>query len=108
MGFCYPGKASGGDKPPRRECAPQWHDRILDLLPEDRLTLLVGTYAQGHYLAGARRLSMTERVRRYREFLPHFFPLPHPAWRSTIWMRQNPWFEAKVLPELREAIGRHI
>ena len=108
MGFCYPGKASGGDKPPRRECAPQWHDRILDLLPEDRLTLLVGTYAQGHYLPGARRLSMTERVRRYREFLPHFFPLPHPAWRSTIWMRQNPWFEAEVLPELREAIGRHI
>ena len=108
MGFCYPGKASGGDKPPRRECAPQWHHRILDLLPEDRLTLLVGTYAQGHYLPGARRLSMTERVRRYREFLPHFFPLPHPAWRSTIWMRQNPWFEAEVLPELREAIGRHI
>jgi len=68
----------------------------------------VGTYAQGHYLPGARRLSMTERVRRYREFLPHFFPLPHPAWRSTIWMRQNPWFEAEVLPELREAIGRHI
>ncbi len=108
MGFCYPGKASGGDKPPRRECAPQWHDRVLDTLPEDRLTLLVGTYAQGHYLPEARKLSMTERVRRFRDFLPSFFPLPHPAWRSAIWMRKHPWFEANVLPKLRAAIQKHL
>ena len=108
MGFCYPGKASGGDKPPRRECAPQWHGRVLDVLPDDRLTLLVGTYAQAHYLPGVRKLSMTERVRTFREYLPHFFPLPHPAWRSTIWMRQHPWFETDVLPELRNAIASHV
>ena len=108
MGFCYPGKASGGDKPPRPECAPQWHDRVLDLLPSDRLTLLVGTYAQARYLPAARKLSMTERVRQFRGFLPRFFPLPHPAWRSTLWMRQNPWFEAEVLPELRAAVARHL
>ncbi len=108
MGFCYPGKASGGDKPPRPECAPQWHERILDMLPDDRLTLLVGTYAQAHYLPNTRKLSMTERVRRFREFLPRFLPLPHPAWRSAIWMKQHPWFEAEVLPELREAVRQHI
>ncbi len=104
MGFCYPGKASGGDKPPRRECAPRWHGSILGLLPQDRLTLLVGTYAQARYLPAARRLSMTERVRDFAEFLPHFFPLPHPAWRSTVWMRKHPWFEIEVLPRLRKAV----
>lgn len=105
MGLCYPGKTSGGDKPPRRECAPLWHARILELLPPDRLTLLVGTYAQAHYLPQARGVSMTERVRRFAEFLPAFFPLPHPAWRSTLWMRRNPWFEVEVLPELRRRVG---
>ncbi|QZD93755.1 uracil-DNA glycosylase family protein [Qipengyuania xiapuensis] len=108
MGFCYPGKASGGDMPPRPECAPQWHERVLDFLPEDRLTLLVGTYAQAHYLPQTRKLSMTERVRAFHDFLPRFLPLPHPAWRSAIWMKQNPWFEAKVLPVLREAVSGHI
>ena len=106
MGFCYPGKASGGDKPPRPECAPQWHETILDMLPADRLTLLVGTYAQARYLPAARQLSMTERVRKFRDYLPAFFPLPHPAWRSTIWMRQHPWFEAEVLPALRQQVAR--
>ena len=106
MGFCYPGKASGGDKPPRRECAPQWHERVLETLPEDRLTLLVGTYAQAHYLPETRKLSMTERVRRFRDFMPLFLPLPHPAWRSAIWMRRNPWFEAEVPPVLRDQIAR--
>ncbi|MEZ5679974.1 MAG: uracil-DNA glycosylase family protein [Erythrobacter sp.] len=108
MGFCYPGKASGGDKPPRPECAPQWHHRILDTLPTDRLTLLVGTYAQAHYLPELRKVPMTERVRRFRELLPRCLPLPHPAWRSTIWMRQNPWFETDVLPVLRKAVEHHL
>lgn len=105
MGFCYPGKASGGDRPPRRECAPLWHERVLDVLPEERFTLLVGTYAQAHYLPEARKRSMTDRVRGFREFLPRHLPLPHPAWRSTIWMRQNPWFEEEVLPVLRDRVA---
>lgn len=103
MGFCYPGKASGGDKPPRPECAPHWHDRVLATLPEDRLTLLVGNYAQANYLPETKKLSLTERVRRYAEFAP-FLPLPHPAWRSRIWMGKNPWFEEDVLPILRTRI----
>lgn len=108
MGFCYPGKASGGDKPPRRECAALWHDRILALLPPDRLTLLVGSYAQARYLPDTARWPMTERVRRFAEFLPAFFPLPHPSWRSTIWMRRNPWFEAEIVPVLRREVAAQV
>lgn len=108
MGFCYPGKASGGDKPPRPECARQWHAPVLATLPRDRLTLLVGTYAQSYYLPRFRTLSMTERVRRYREFLPQFLPLPHPAWRSVPWMRKNPWFEAELLPVLQSLVAERI
>ena len=74
-------------------------------MPEDRLTLLVGSYAQSYYLPATRTLSMTERVRRFRDFLPEVLPLPHPAWRSTLWMRQNPWFETEVLPVLRTRIA---
>lgn len=108
MGFCYPGKASGGDKPPRRECAPLWHDRIFAQLPGDRLTLLVGSYAQARYLPQTRGLTMTKRVRDFAAFLPGFLPLPHPAWRSTGWMRRNPWFGTDVLPVLRREVARRL
>ncbi|WP_298465420.1 uracil-DNA glycosylase family protein [uncultured Erythrobacter sp.] len=103
MGFCYPGKASGGDAPPRKECAPAWHQRILDMLPDDCLTLLVGAYAQTAYLPDTKKLSMTERVRRGSEFAP-FLPLPHPAWRVRLWAAKNPWFESDVLPELHASV----
>lgn len=64
MGFCYPGRLPrGGDKPPRRECAPLWHDRLRAQLTDVRLTVIVGSYAIRHYLPGAARLSMTEAVR---------------------------------------------
>ncbi len=108
MGFCYPGKASGGDKPPRPECAPQWHDKILKVLPRNRLTLLVGTYAQQYYLPESRKWPMRERVERFTEFLPSAIPLPHPSWRSTMFMRANPWFEAELLPQLRQLIAQRI
>ena len=105
MGFCYPGTGRSGDLPPRPECAPLWHDRILGLLPADRLILLVGLYAQARYLPQAKGLSLTETVRRYRDFLPDWFPLPHPSWRSVGWMKKNPWFEAEVSPALKAAIA---
>lgn len=105
MGFCYPGKGSSGDLPPRRECAPLWHNRVLLMLPKARLTLLVGSHAQKRYLPGTNAMPMTERVRNFSDFLPEFFPLPHPSWRSTGWMRRNPWFEADVLPILRQTIS---
>lgn len=104
MGFCYPGKASGGDAPPRPECAPKWHERLMAELPKDRLTLLVGAYAQAHYLPETKRWSMTERVKRASECAP-FIPLPHPAWRVRMWMAKNPWFEAETLPALRDQVS---
>ncbi|MEQ8410782.1 MAG: uracil-DNA glycosylase family protein [Erythrobacter sp.] len=107
MGFCYPGRRKGGDAPPRRECATHWHERVLALLPEDRLTLLVGTYAQAAYLPKTRRLTMTERVRRADQF-GSLFPLPHPAWRARLWMAKHPWFEAETLPVLRRAVARAL
>ena len=107
MGFCYPGKAKGGDAPPRPECAPLWHERVLKTLPADRLTLLVGTYAQARYLPETRRWSLTERVKRFSEF-EDMIPLPHPAWRSRLWMAKNPWFEVDVLPALQERVKQRL
>ncbi len=108
MGFCYPGKGKSGDLPPRRECAPLWHQRILQCLPEDRLTLLTGTYAQACYLPGTAKQSMGERIADFRRFGPHVMPLPHPSWRVTIWMRQHPWFEAELLPVLQAAVRARL
>ena len=106
MGLCYPGRApKGGDAPPRPECAPLWRDRLLARMPELRLTLLVGAHAQNHVLG---RGAMTERVRNFRDFLPAFFPLPHPSWRSRIWEAKHPWFAEEVLPALRLAIGEAV
>jgi len=104
MGFCYPGTGTSGDLPPRPECAPLWHDRVMAHLPTDRLTLLVGGYAQERYLPNAKRKSLTERVRDFRNYSPNVLPLPHPSWRSTGWMKRNPWFEADLLPLLQGAV----
>jgi len=106
MGFCYPGVAkSGGDNPPRKECAPPWHERLRTHLIAVRLTLLVGSYAQRAYLKADAKQSLTEAVRNHRPFLPAFMPLPHPSWRSTGWMRKNPWFEAEAVPALRSQVA---
>jgi uracil-DNA glycosylase len=104
-GFCYPGKASGGDNPPRPECAPRWHAPLLARLPDVRLTLLVGLHAQKRYLPRSFAPNLTEAVRRFAEAPDGLFPLPHPAWRSRLWMARNPWFEAEVLPVLRQRIA---
>ena len=109
MGFCYPGKApnkngGGGDAPPRPECAPQWHDAVLGVLPPGRLTLVVGTYAQDAYLPETKGWTMTERVRAFGQFRTRI-ALPHPAWRARLWTGKNPWFEADVLPALRTRIA---
>jgi len=104
MGFCYPGVApNGGDNPPRPECAPLWHNRILPQLPNLRLTLLIGTYAQKRYLPG--RKSMTQTVAGFRDHLPAILPLPHPSWRTIGWERRNPWFGEDLLPSLRAAVA---
>ncbi|MDA8231861.1 MAG: uracil-DNA glycosylase family protein [Magnetospirillum sp.] len=104
-GLCYPGRAEGGgDRPPRPECAPAWFPLLRPLLPGIRLTLLVGGYAQAYHLGPRRKATVTETVRAWREYLPEFLPLPHPSWRTTAWQRRNPWFEAELLPDVRQRV----
>jgi len=105
MGFCYPRRAdNGGDKPPRPECAPLWHARLLDMLPRIELTLLVGGYAQRYYLQKSAEPTLTATVSKWQEYLPRFFPLPHPSWGSRGWASRNPWFEKDVVPDLRRLV----
>jgi uracil-DNA glycosylase len=106
MGLCYPGRyAQGGDLPPRPECAPRWRGRLLGLMPQIRLTLLVGSYAQADALGPG---AMTARVRGWRDYLPRYFPLPHPSWRTGVWEARNPWFVTDVLPGLRAAVAEAV
>ncbi len=108
MGFCYPGKAKSGDAPPRPECAPQWHQRVLDAIAPDPLLLLTGQFAQAQYLGASRKKTLTETVRAFTEYDPRKIPLPHPSWRSRIWMKKNPWFEEKLLPVLRRKVKKQL
>jgi uracil-DNA glycosylase len=105
MGFCYPGRLErGGDAPPRPECAPAWHPPLLERLPNVRLTLLIGQYAQERYLGPGRQKTLTETVRNFGAYGTRVIPLPHPSWRNTAWMKKNPWFEAELLPVLRARV----
>jgi uracil-DNA glycosylase len=103
MGLCYPGRlARGGDAPPRVECAPLWQERFRAAMPEIRVTLLVGSHAVAHHLGPG---AMTDRVRAFRDYLPRYFPLPHPSWRTIAWEKRNPWFQSDVLPALRAMVA---
>lgn len=103
--FCYPGKGKSGDLPPRAECAPAWHAPLLAAMPDIRLTLLIGRYAQEFYLRENCKATLTATVAAYEEYLPAYFPLPHPSPRNQFWWKANPWFEQDVLPELRRRVA---
>ncbi len=109
MGLCYPGRdPKGGDLPPPKICAPLWHPRLPDLLPDLELTLLIGGHAQAFYLGSRRRPTMTGTVAAWRDYLPRHLPLPHPSWRNTGWLKRNPWFANEVLPCLRERVRQLV
>lgn len=103
MGFCYPGTGPSGDLPPRKECASIWLPSLLANLPNIQLTLLIGHYAQRHYLGNRTKTNLTETVASYIDYLPHYFPLPHPSPRNNRWLKQNAWFERSTIPALRKA-----
>jgi uracil-DNA glycosylase len=103
-GLCFPGSGKHGDLPPRAECAPLWQPRFRAALPGIRLTLLIGMHAQAYYLGGRRQDTLACTVRAYREYLPDYFPLPHPSPRNRLWMRRNEWFVKEVLPVLRRRL----
>ncbi|OHX64651.1 uracil-DNA glycosylase family protein [Flammeovirga pacifica] len=104
MGFCYPGKGKSGDLPPRKECAPQWHQLLLDNMKQVELTLLIGQYAQEYYLGKKKQKTLTATVKNFKEYLPQFMVLPHPSPRNNIWQAKNPWFKQEVLPELKALV----
>lgn len=104
MGFCYPGRAASGDLPPRRECAPLWHARLLAHMPQIELTLLLGAHAQAHFLRDVGRASLTATTRAWRAHAPRIMPLPHPSPRNIAWFKANPWFEGDLLPVLQRQV----
>ena len=108
MGFCYPGKGKSGDLPPRPECAPTWHNNLRALMPNIKLTLLIGLYAQNHYLQKGRKKTLTETVRAWQEYTPHYLPMPHPSPRNQLWLKKNAWFERDVVTELRKRVHKLI
>ncbi|HEY7566064.1 MAG TPA: uracil-DNA glycosylase family protein [Gemmatimonadaceae bacterium] len=105
MGFCYPGRGNGGDMPPRPECAALWLDKLLARLPRIELTLLIGQYAQRHFLGGRRKQSLAATVEAWREYAPLHIPLPHPSPRNQPWFKRHPWFERRLVPVLRARIA---
>lgn len=105
MGFCYPGTAKkGGDLPPRPECQATWHGKLFDILPGQKVRLVIGQYAHAYHLGENREKTLTGTVKRWREFAPDIFPMPHPSPRNLLWLKKNPWFELEVIPALQARI----
>ena len=108
MGFCYPGvNAKGGDLPPRKECPPLWHPKLLPLYTNVEPNQIVGSYAVNHYLPH-RQPMLSETVEHWRDYGPRFIPLPHPSWRNTGWLKTHPWFEKELVPALRKRVAKLI
>ena len=106
MDFYYPGKGKTGDLPPRSFIAKEYHKDILDLMPDIKLTILIGSYSMKYYLGKGMKENLTETVRRYKEYLPKYFPIVHPSPLNFRWQKANPWFEGEVVPVLREMVGK--
>lgn len=108
MGFCYPGKGKSGDLPPRKECAPLWHEPLLSQLKDVELIILIGKFAQDYYLGKDSYKTLTQTVSDFKNYLPRYFVLPHPSPRNNIWQAKNEWFKGDVLPTLKEAVSQVI
>ncbi|MDC1162301.1 uracil-DNA glycosylase family protein [Tenacibaculum sp.] len=105
MGFCYPGKGKSGDLPPRKECAPEWHSSLFELMPNVKMIILIGMYAQKYYLKKNIKKNLTETVIHYEQYLPEYFVLPHPSPRNRFWLTKNKWFVKDILPDLRSKVS---
>ena len=106
MGFCYPGKGQTGDLPPRKECAQAWHSKVFGAFQKVELILLIGTYAQNYFFPNDER-NLTDKVQNYLEYLPKYWPLPHPSPLNRFWRSRNPWFEKEVVSQLQKKNRRN-
>jgi uracil-DNA glycosylase len=105
MAFCFPGyDAKGSDRPPPRICADTWRDQAMAEMPQTKLILLIGGYAQKWHLPDTKELNVTQRVEGWRDYAPKIFALPHPSWRNTGWLKKHTWFENDLLPVLRARV----
>jgi len=106
MDFYYPGKGKTGDLPPRSFIAKEYHKDILELMPDIKLTILIGSYSMKYYLGKSMKENLTETVRSYKEYLPRYFPIVHPSPLNFRWQKANPWFEGEVVPVLRDKVHK--
>lgn len=106
--FYYPGRGKSGDLPPRKDFAPKWHSKVLELMPNIELIILVGKYAQDYYLKDMKGKNLTETVHNFKEYLPKYFPIVHPSPLNFRWQAKNPWFEEEVVPELQKLVKNII
>ena len=106
MDFYFPGSKERGDVAPRKGFAEKWHPLILENMPNIQLTILIGQYSQGLYIGTKRKKSLTETVASFEEYLPNYLPLVHPSPRNNIWLKKNPWFKEKVIPELQKIVKK--
>ena len=114
MAFCFPGTGKSGDLPPPPLCAETWRQRLLDQLQNVELTIVLGQYAINWHIqrlegGGKRRKeTLTETVKRWKDFWPEMIPLPHPSPRNNLWLRKNPWMEEELIPALKAKIQELI
>lgn len=106
MDFYYPGKGKTGDLPPRSFIAKEYHKDILELMPDIKLTILIGSYSMKYYLGKGMKENLTETVRRYKEYLPKYLPIVHPSPLNFRWQKANPWFEGEIVPVLRDKVHK--
>lgn len=104
MGFCYPGTGKNGDLPPRPECEPAWRSQLLQQLPDIKLTIVLGRYAQKYHFNKGND-SLTELVKSWKKYWPMVVSLPHPSPRNNIWLSKNQWFETELLPQLKKRVS---
>ena len=107
MDFYYPGKGKSGDLPPRKNFAHKWHPRVLELMPDIKLIILVGKYAQDYYLKDKKEKNLTGTVKNYKKYLPKYFPIVHPSPLNFRWQAKNPWFLEEVVPVLKKMVEEY-
>ncbi|WP_455475362.1 uracil-DNA glycosylase family protein [Bartonella sp. B17] len=116
MGFCFPGyDKNKSDLPPRRECQEIWHERVFQAMPQIKLVLAIGSYAQKWHIANLKYKTVSATVRDWKNILSihqprgyHVMPLPHPSWRNTSWIQKNPWFNDELIIYLRALVRKFL
>lgn len=102
LAHCFPGKdKKGGDKKPPKICAEKWLLKEIACL-KPRLFIVIGRMAAEFLFLG----------KSYKELIfdnqqlsgVKCLVLPHPSPVNVKWFKDNPDFEKKRLPEIRQIV----